>query len=411
MAGLNQRLTGIDAARGLALLGMIATHTLPLFGPGPAAPPSWIGLVCSGRSAALFAVLAGIGLALLTGRESPHHGRMLAADRRAVAGRAIVVLAAGLTLGLVQVNVDIILVQYAALFLCLLPFLGLRLRPLALWAVGWVVIAPIAAYLIRPVLTGWLGQSQVSGNPSWDSLQTLHGAGRVLGQIFFTGYYPVFQWIGYLLIGLLIGRLELRRLAVQLSLIICGALAAFTATGVAGFLMDYLGGEKALLATPEAARWPLPSLLQVDLAWVDQSGSWWWLATAAPHSGTTLDLVQSASAAAAVVGLCLLLTRRLPRILLPLSGAGAMTLTLYAGHVWALGLTVHGLPPGWTADLLFLAHVTTAVLAGTLFGLLGWRGPLELLAHGAAALAAARRRRQPTGRQRGQTPRYRQPLR
>ena len=409
MAGLKQRLSGIDAARGLALLGMIATHTLPLF-DGPDANPSFVGLVFSGRSAALCAVLAGIGLALLTGKESPHHGRMLGADRRAVAGRAMVILAAGLTLGLVQVSVAIILVHYALLFLCLLPFLGLRLRPLAVWAVGWVVISPIAAYLIRPMLTGWLGQRQLSGNPSWDSLQTVHGATGVLSDVFFTGYYPVFQWIGYLLIGLVIGRLELRRLAVQLSLIIGGALLAFAATGVAGFMMDYLGGEKALLGTAQAARWPLKSLLQVDLAWVDQSGSWWWLATAAPHAGTTLDLVQSASAAAAVVGLCLLLTHRLPRILLPLSGAGAMTLTLYTLHVWALGLTVHGLPPGWSALALFLAHAAVALLVGTLFALLGWRGPLELLAHGAAALAGARRRELVARRGR-EGVRYRQPLR
>ncbi|HEV7166340.1 MAG TPA: heparan-alpha-glucosaminide N-acetyltransferase domain-containing protein [Micrococcaceae bacterium] len=408
-------MTGIDAARGLALLGMMATHTLPLFEPGPGAPPSVVGLVFSGRSAALFAVLAGIGLALLTGNESPHHGRMLGADRRSVTGRAMVILAAGLTLGMVQMNVATILVQYAALFLCLLPFLGLPLRSLAVWAVGWVVLSPIAAYLIRPVLAGWLGQRQLAGNPSWDSLQTLHGAGLLLADVFFTGYYPVFQWIGYLLIGLVIGRLELRRLAVQLSLIIGGALAAFAATGVAGFLMGNLGGEKALLATPQAARWPLESLLQVDLAWVDQSGSWWWLATVAPHSGTTLDLLQSASAAAAVVGLCLLLTRRLPRILLPLSGAGAMTLTLYTLHIWVLGLTVHSLPPGWSAQGLFLAHAAAALLAGTLFALLGWRGPLELLAHGVAAVAGARgrarRRPQPAARQGGQSSRYRQPLR
>ncbi|MDQ6754981.1 MAG: DUF1624 domain-containing protein [Actinomycetota bacterium] len=392
MAGLNQRLTGIDAARGIALLGMLATHTLPLFDPGPGAPPSVVGLVFSGRSAALFAVLAGVGLALLTGKESPHHGRMLSADRRAVTGRAMVILATGLSLGMVAVNVATILVHYAALFLCLLPFLGLRLRALGLWAVGWLALSPIAAYLIRPVLTGWLGQRQLPGNPSWDSLQTVHGAGLLLGDVFFTGYYPVCQWIGYLLIGLVIGRLELRRLAVQLSLIICGALASFAATGVASFLMDYLGGEKALLATAEAAKWPLKSLLRVDLAWVEQSGSWWWLGTAAPHSGTTLDLVQSAGAAAAVVGLCLLVSRARIRILLPLAGAGAMTLTLYTAHVLALSLTAHGLPPGWTPQTLFLAHAASALLVGTLFALLGWRGPLELLAHGAAALAAFRRR-------------------
>jgi uncharacterized membrane protein len=62
------RLHGIDAARGLALLGMMATHLLPTFESNANLTPTWIGLIFSGRAAALFAVLAGVGLALSTGK-------------------------------------------------------------------------------------------------------------------------------------------------------------------------------------------------------------------------------------------------------------------------------------------------------------------------------------------------------
>ncbi len=391
---LAQRLPGIDAARGIALLGMMATHILPLLSPG--GEPTAVGLLFSGRAAALFAVLAGIGLALSTGKQTPYQGPTLSARQRSVVARALVLLAAGLTLGLVQVNVAVILVQYAALFLCILPFLGLRLPALAAWAGGWILLSPVAGYLLRPLLARVSGTSDggalAGGSPSWDSLQQ---PGLLLADVFVTGYYPVIQWISYLLVGLVLGRLALHRAGVQVAFVVAGALIAFTARRVGSFFLDYLGGLDALLQTPAGARWPLRSLLQVDLAGVDQSGSWWWLATAAPHSGTTLDLVQTSAVAAAVVGLLLLLTRPHASILLPLSGAGAMTLTLYSAHVWVLGRLMElwpatGRPPGWTVEQLFGVQAAAALLIGTLFALLRWRGPLELVAHSAAALVAGR---------------------
>src|SRR5215207_11111618 len=99
------RLHGIDAARGLALLGMMATHLLPTFEANASLTPTWIGLTFSGRAAALFAVLAGVGLALSTGKEKPPAGAELWAARRGIAMRALVIAAVGLTLGGLDVNV------------------------------------------------------------------------------------------------------------------------------------------------------------------------------------------------------------------------------------------------------------------------------------------------------------------
>ena len=90
----------IDAARGLALLGMMATHLLPTFEADAHLTPTWIGLTFSGRAAALFAVLAGWGShfppasrsAGRTGleRRAPGHRPARAGDRRrrAFTGRA-----------------------------------------------------------------------------------------------------------------------------------------------------------------------------------------------------------------------------------------------------------------------------------------------------------------------------------
>src|SRR3954469_12956222 len=61
------RVTGLDVARALAVFGMLGAH----FGGVPAdvvaSPSTWLGVV-NGRSAILFAVLAGVSVALLTGR-------------------------------------------------------------------------------------------------------------------------------------------------------------------------------------------------------------------------------------------------------------------------------------------------------------------------------------------------------
>ena len=72
---------GCGHRRCLALLGMMATHILPNIDETTHAFVPWHQQIAGGRSAALFAVLAGADLALVTGREHPFHGRGLTAAR------------------------------------------------------------------------------------------------------------------------------------------------------------------------------------------------------------------------------------------------------------------------------------------------------------------------------------------
>src|SRR5919112_4847737 len=211
-----QRLHGIDAARGLALLGMMATHLLPTFESNADLTPTWIGLTFSGRAAALFAVLAGVGLALSTGKHKPLQGPELSGARRGVALRALVIAAVGLALGGLEVNLAIILVHYVVLFLCILPFLGMELKRLCAWAAGWILASPVLASLLRPWLLGAEPPLKLGHNPSWEDLGT---PTALLADLFFTGYYPVFQWLSYLLVGLVIGRLMLTKALVPVLLL------------------------------------------------------------------------------------------------------------------------------------------------------------------------------------------------
>lgn len=385
-AGL--RLAGIDAARGLALLGMMATHVLPTFDSNPELTPTWVGLVFSGRAAALFAVLAGIGLALSTGKQQPLRGTELRAARRGIALRALVVGAAGLTLGGLEVNISIILVHYAVLFLCVLPFLGLGVKHLFALAAVWVLVTPVLAYLLRPWLLAATPALHLARNPVWEDLSA---PGPLLGDLFLTGYYPVFQWIAYLLFGLAIGRLALTTAAVPVVLVAAGTAVAVLAKWLSTQMMQDWGGLAALQSLLGDPSYPLASLLQVNLAGVEQSGSAWWLATSAPHSGTALDLLHTSGVAAAVVGVFLLLGRLAGWVrldfLLPLRGAGALTLSLYTAHLCVMAaLYGQRLPSGWTVEGVFWVQVSAVLLIGGVFAALTWRGPLEWLGHAANQL-------------------------
>lgn len=379
------RLHGIDAARGLALLGMMATHLLPTFESNAGLTPTWIGLTFSGRAAALFAVLAGVGLALSTGKHKPVQGPDLTAARRGIALRALAIAAVGLTLGGLEVNLAIILVHYAVLFLCVLPFLGMGLKRLCAWAGGWILASPVLAYMLRPWLLAAEPPLKLGHNPSWEDLAT---PSRLLADVFFTGYYPVFQWLSYLLVGLIVGRLVLGRAMVPVVLLVAGSVVAVLAKTLGVTAMESWGGRAALEEVLNSPGYPLDSVLQVNLTGIPQEGSWWWLASAAPHSATTLDLLHTSAVAVAVIGACLLLGRLAEWVdldlLLPLRGAGAMTLSLYTVHVWVVsGFYLKPLPAGWTEDGMYFAQAATAMIVGIVFVLLKWRGPLEWLGHAA----------------------------
>jgi hypothetical protein len=255
-----------------------------------------------------------------------------------------------------------------------------------------MVAAPVLAYLLRPWLLAAAPPLKLGHNPGWDDLAT---PARLLGDLFLTGYYPVLQWIAYLLVGLAVGRLALSKTAVPFLLLTVGAVVAVLAKWLGLVLMEDWGGRRALEARIGDPAYPLDSLLQVNLAGVDQSGSAWWLATSSPHSGTTLDLLHTSGVAVAVIGVCLLLGR-LGKwleldLLLPFRGIGSMTLSLYTAHVCIMA-ALHGQPlaPGWTVEGVYVAQAAGVLVLGGVFATLNWRGPLEWVTH--AANQVGRRR-------------------
>src|SRR3712207_5429718 len=140
------RVAGLDLARGLAILGMIGAH-LDLTENLSWSPSSWQALVF-GRSAALFGVLAGVSIGLLSGGTRPPSGDELVRARMRIMVRAAWVFLIGGVLELLGTEVEVILGVYAVLFVLALPFLRWSPRRLLMLAAVLAVIAPPAPLLL-----------------------------------------------------------------------------------------------------------------------------------------------------------------------------------------------------------------------------------------------------------------------
>jgi len=366
------RIVGVDVARCLALVGMICTHLAAPFGPDGLV--TVVQQVAGGRSAALFAVLAGVSMALVTGGAAPVAGRRLFSARCALAVRALLIAALGL--GLCQLNsgIAVILPYYGVLFLIGMPFLRLRAGALLALAGVVAVAMPVASHLLRPHLP-----SASIGQPTVDDLAS---PWPLLANLTFTGTYPAVGWTAYLLVGMALGRLPLRRPAVAARLTLAGAVLA-----LGGWLVGHLATaspvvQSALSASlPRALPWPAVEQRLIEgLAGTTPTDTWWWLLVAAPHSTTTFDLALTGGSAMVVLGVCLLVTRFWPWFWSVAGGAGAMTLSLYTLHVV---LASTALPR--TAPYAVVGHLLLVLGIGAAFAAARLRGPLEWLVGGTAA--------------------------
>lgn len=352
------RLVGVDLARGLALLGMMAVHVLPAQDADGSA--SFADQVASGRSAALFALLAGVGLALAYGRR-PSWPRAGAT----VLLRAALVGAVGLGLGLLESGVAVILAYYAVFFVLALPWLRAGPRTLAAAAGVVAVGMPFVSFAVRDELPRRTGASPVFAD--------LAEPGRLLGELLLTGYYPAAIWLAYLLAGLAVGRLPLARARTAVRLAVLGAVLAAAAVAISALLLGPFGGYDQLAPVVQPADGSTVEQV-VDGARFGNvpTTSAWWLATDAPHTSTPLDMVATTGTALLVLGLALLVRGRLAVLLTPLWAAGSMPLSLYTAHVAFLGLTETDDPEPY-----FLAQVVTALVFATLWWTCVGRGPLE----------------------------------
>src|SRR5690606_5867947 len=95
--GRPPRIMGLDVARALALLGMIGAYVGTTGELVLGDPTTW-GALVHGRSSILFAVLAGISISLMTGRETVPAPERITQIRLGLLGRGAAIFAIGLVL-------------------------------------------------------------------------------------------------------------------------------------------------------------------------------------------------------------------------------------------------------------------------------------------------------------------------
>lgn len=382
------RLAGVDAARGAALLAMMSVHVFPVTGDDGGTTAAH--LLAAGRSAALFAVLAGVGVALGSGGARPVRGERRARWSLALVVRALLVGTVGLLLAELDTGVAVILAYYAVLFVVAVPLLGLGPRRLAGLAAGVALVAPF--------VSSWLRDGRPAAPRSNPVLETaVEDPAGLLEVLVLTGYYPVLGWTTYLCAGLAVGRLLLAARRPALGLLVGGAVLAAGASATSALLLGPLGGHDAIAAVTALRGVPVEQVVGAGRFGTVPTTTTWWLATDAPHTSTPLDLLHTTGTALAVLGLALLVAPVLPRLLAPLAAAGSMPLTLYSAHLVVLHLA------GQDGDplLLWSAQAVGALVLAWLWRRHVGRGPLEhLLALPTGALLADRPApaRDPAGR-------------
>ncbi|WP_435770811.1 heparan-alpha-glucosaminide N-acetyltransferase domain-containing protein [Nocardioides sp. SYSU DS0651] len=364
------RLVGIDVARAVALVGMIATHVLDSHTPSGGLTLTQE--LAGGRASALFAVLAGVSLALVSGGVEPFRDRDPRRTILGLAARAVLVALLGLALGELESGLAIILAYYGVLFLLGLPFLALRARSLAALAGVWLVAGPVLSHLVRPELP----------EREWTSpdFSRLAEPGSLLADLLLTGYYPAVPWLAYLLAGMALGRTDLRGWRVPARLVVVGAGLTGLAIAVSRLCTSSLAVREAIHPWGPITHDELLAVLaESQHGSTPTGGPWQWLLVASPHSATPFDLAQSIGSALVVIGVALLLAHVLPRagraVLAVAGGAGTMTLSLYSLHV------AMRTPQVWPPERpgTFVWHVAVVLVVGAGFVAWGRRGPLEVV--------------------------------
>jgi PAS domain S-box-containing protein len=366
--GGTDRIRGIDAARALAILGMVMVH----FGPFEPDTSTLLGKVyrlSHGRASVLFVLLAGVGISLLFAARPRGQGWAR------IGWRALVFFPIGVALQALPTPVAVILQFYAMYYLVGAAAAMLPTRLLAPLTAVWTVTGPIAFLaLADPSLAG-RGTATTVSDP-----------GAVVADLLLLGYYPLITWAPPLLVGVLIGRADLRDRATTWALTVAGTAVAAAAYG---------GSAAAQLVLPP-----------------DLAGSS--LLLAEGHTGAPLNVLGATGAAVAVLGVCLLVCRALPRATWPVVAVGQMALTVYVGHLLVLA-AAPDLLEGRAAVADAAVKVARFYVVTTLL-CVGWRaafrrGPLEWLLALPFALRSASTRRPagPPGHPRTEDPEWEQP--
>jgi uncharacterized membrane protein len=334
----SHRVDGVDAARGLALIGMFVAHVSPAVASVDVAA---LIAIADERPRLLFALTAGIGLGFLSGGTRPvTEGR--GELRRQIAVRAVILVALGMLIwATLNPLVYIILDVYGVAFLLMLPLLFLPPRTALALGIGLLAVTPAFAEIgTRTAFAEAVRQTPFRFLSDW-----------IVG-----GAYPVIVWVPVMLIGLALARMDV------------------TSPRVIG-LTALVGAATASVFLPIASRLPPPEVVG-DAGW-------------SIPLRASLEALGNVGVGAFVVAALLTLTalarpavrRAATAVLSPVTAMGSMPLSIYTIHLVVISLAIRmedGVPTDDSWGLL------VGLIVGSMAFALLWRrylgrGPLEVV--------------------------------
>ncbi|MEM6768940.1 MAG: heparan-alpha-glucosaminide N-acetyltransferase domain-containing protein [Bacteroidota bacterium] len=356
MKTTKKRILGLDFARSLAIIGMIIVNFKTVFGGAGDGLSTSFAALFTGRAAALFVVLAGVGIALMSKRSYSNKDDLTI--RRNV--KSLIFKRAGFlfVIGLLYLPVwpADILHFYGVYMVITLLVLWWKPRRVLLLALGVVLFYPIF------LVFGNYDTDWDFSNLDYQGFWTVTG---FLRNLFLNGFHPVFPWVAFMLAGVWLGRqpLEDKRFVQKLGVVsvLLFLLILLTSFGLQSIANEGLGVtyEDANLLFGCSPMPPLP-----------------------------IYMLNGIFCAFSVIAASILILQRWPDsfILNSLVSMGKMALTFYVAHV-VIGMGFSGLitdeAPGGSTSLFSVSYALVFSFICWLFTL-QWRqysaaGPLEWL--------------------------------
>ncbi len=325
---MSERLIGLDIARYLAFVGMVLVNFDIVMSYGVQSTEGFFNEFIGhlqGRASATFVVLAGIGLGLSSFKKESQ-------TVNTIVKRSIFLLILGL-LNMTIFEGDI-LHYYAFYFLFgvfLLPF-GNRALILVISILNLVFFSMM---LFIDYESGW-NFEELTYTGFW----TIYGFTR---NLFFNGFHPVFPWLGFFLLGILMSRVLLKKRQVQIKMISWGLIAIIFSEIMSFIISGYV----------------IPADSELQFLFMTDS-----------MPPMPLYFLAASGSALLIIGLCLLVSEKFKesKIYSLIAPAGTQTLTLYVLHIIVgLGfIDAIGFTGTQTSSQAFVAAIIFCIL-GTIF--------------------------------------------
>lgn len=344
----HRRLLALDAARGMAVVGMFVQHFAL----------NQINSFVSGNTMILFILCSGISYSIMS-QSMEECGIEPAAFRSRVLARSVFIDFVGYLILMLNGPFGMVLSAYAMLFILSLALVHYSARTLTILSGVLFLVSPPLMLIGLSLFADTALLGDIAGGP-----------------------LSALAWAPVFLAGMAIGKMNLYKLKTAIKFIVTGFVILIPSKLIAFFLLPQLFKkcENWLLQFPAYAN---PTQADQYAIWPfnTQPVQWQMLFLDSPQCGAAFELLIGLGGTLILLGLLLLIENKCKVVLRPFAAAGRVALTLYvAQFVLVWGTTLIGVDLT-SFDIGAIPFGDIMVAVSTL--LIGWllsklpNGPLE----------------------------------